>query len=202
MALSYTLALTACGKSQPKVAALPSDARILALGDSLTAGYGASPSESWPAQLSHLTGWQVDNEGVNGDTSAGALQRLSELLANQRYDAVLVGIGGNDMLHGAPIEATRTNLIAIVEAALAHTPYVALIATPAPNAMRAATASLADAQFYEEVAAAKKTVLIPGVYADVLSNASLRSDRIHANAQGYASVAQQLAEKLKQAGWR
>ena len=70
------LALAGCGKRAPPSARLKSDARVLALGDSLTAGYGATPAESWPARLAELTGWQVINEGVNGDTSAGALGRL------------------------------------------------------------------------------------------------------------------------------
>jgi lysophospholipase L1-like esterase len=68
--------------------------------------------------------------------------------------------------------------------------------------MRAAIGSLSDAVFYAEVAQAEQALLIPNVYARVLSDAALRSDRIHANAQGYAEVAQQLAQQLQAAGWR
>ena len=200
--LPPALALVACGKRKPPAAALKPGARVLALGDSLTFGYGATPEQSWPTILAQLTGWQVDNEGVNGDTSAGALQRLTALLAAGSYDAVLVGIGGNDMLRGMSQQATRDNVAAIVRAALAHTTHVALIATPAPEPLRAAAGSLSDAGFYEEVAKAEQALLIPDVYSSVLSDASLRSDRIHANAQGYAVVAQQLADKLKASGWR
>lgn len=200
--LQPALALVACGKRKPSTTALKSDARVLALGDSLTVGYGATPEQAWPAILAQLTGWHVDNEGVNGDTSAGALQRLQALLAANSYDAVLVGIGGNDMLRGVSQQATKDNVAAIMRAALAHTPYVALIATPAPEPLRATVGSLSDAGFYEEVAKAEKALLIPDVYSTVLSDAALRSDRIHANAQGYAAVAQQVADKLKAAGWR
>ncbi len=194
--------LTGCGRRKPAVSALPSGARVLALGDSLTAGYGAAPEQAWPAVLAQLTGWEVENEGVNGDTSAAALQRLDDLLAASRYDAVLVAIGGNDMLRGVSRQATKDNITAIVHRALAHTPYVALVATPAPAPLRAAVGSLSDADFYEEVAAAEKVLLIPGVYSSVLSSAALRSDRIHANAKGYATVADRLAEQLGAAGWR
>jgi acyl-CoA thioesterase-1 len=194
--------LAACGKRKPSAAALKSDARVLALGDSLTVGYGATPEQAWPTLLAQQTGWQIDNEGVNGDTSAGALQRLESLLAANSYDAVLVGIGGNDMLRGVSQQATKDNVAAIVRKALAHTSYVAVIATPAPEPLRATVGSLSDAVFYEEVATAEKALLIPDVYSNVLSDAALRSDRIHANAQGYAVVAQQLADKLKAAGWR
>jgi len=77
-----------------------------------------------------------------------------------------------------------------------------VIATPAPEPLRATVGSLSDAGFYEEVAKAEKVLLIPEVYATVLSDAALRSDRIHANAQGYEKIAQQFGDKLKSAGWR
>jgi len=195
-------ALAACGRRKSSVAALKADARVLALGDSLTFGYGAPPEASWPVKLAELTGWQVENAGVNGDTSAGALQRLPSLLAAGSYDAILIGIGGNDMLRGTPASATRENIAALVNQAREHTPYVALIATPAPDAMRAVVGSLGDAPFYEEVAKSGQALLVANVYSSVLSDASLRSDRIHANAQGYAQVAQQLADQFKAAGWR
>lgn len=195
-------ALAACGKRKPSTAALKSDARVLAIGDSLTFGYGASPDASWPVKLGEVTGWQVENAGVNGDTSAGALQRLPSLLAAGSYDAILIGIGGNDMLRGVSASATRDNIAALVKEAREHTPHVALLATPAPDAMRAFVGSLSDAPFYEEVAKSGQALLVANVYSSVLSDASLRSDRIHANAQGYAKVAQLLADQLKAAGWR
>ncbi|MDQ0573172.1 acyl-CoA thioesterase-1 [Variovorax paradoxus] len=200
--LPAVAALAGCGKRKSSAAALKLDARVLALGDSLTFGYGAPPDAAWPVKLGELTGWQIDNAGLNGDTSAGALERLPPLLAAGNYDAILIGIGGNDMLRGMPPAATRDNLAALVSQARAHTPHVALLATPAPDAMRAAVGSLSDAPFYDEVAKSGQALLVANVYSNVLSDASLRSDRIHANAQGYAKIAQQLAEQLKAAGWR
>ncbi|QNK70378.1 GDSL-type esterase/lipase family protein [Variovorax sp. PAMC26660] len=195
-------ALVACGKRKASAAALKPDARVLALGDSLTFGYGAPPDAAWPVKLGELTGWQVENAGINGDTSAGALERLPALLAAGSYDAILIGIGGNDMLRGVSPSATRDNLAALVSQARAHTPHVALLATPAPDAMRAAIGSLSDAPVYEEVAKSGQALLVANVYSSVLSDASLRSDRIHANARGYEKVAQLLADQLKAAGWR
>ncbi len=196
--------LAACGKRKASAAALKPGARVLALGDSLTHGYGAPPDAAWPVKLGELTGWRVDNAGINGDTSAGALERLPSLLGAgaSSYDAILIGIGGNDMLRGVPASATRDNLAALISQARAHTPYVAVLATPAPDAMRAFVGSLSDAPFYEEVAKSGQALLVANVYSSVLSDASLRSDRIHANTQGYAKIAQQLADQLKAAGWR
>ncbi|RYF81258.1 MAG: GDSL family lipase [Comamonadaceae bacterium] len=193
--------LAACGKKKT-TQALPAGATVLALGDSLTAGYGAPAGQGWPEQLAALTGWQVVNEGVNGDTSAGALERLGPLLQAQRFDAILIGIGGNDMLRGVDAAQTEHNLRALVDAARAHSAHVALLATPAPDALRAAAGLLSDAPFYEPVAQSTQTLLLPGIYAKVLSDRALRSDPIHANAAGYARVADQLAQALKDAGWR
>lgn len=194
--------LAACGKRKSSAAALKSDARVLALGDSLTFGYGAPPDASWPVKLGEITGWQIENAGVNGDTSAGALQRLPSLLAAGSYDAILIGIGGNDMLRGVSASATRDNIAALVKEAREHTPHVALLATPAPDAMRAFVGSLSDAPFYEEVAKSEQALLVANVYSSVLSDTSLRSDRIHANAEGYTRIAQLLADQFKAAGWR
>ncbi|RYY84770.1 MAG: GDSL family lipase [Comamonadaceae bacterium] len=193
--------LAACGKKKPALA-LPAGATVLALGDSLTAGYGAAPGQGWPEQLAAITGWQLVNEGVNGDTSAGALQRLGPLLQGQRFDAILIGIGGNDMLRGVDAAQTERNLRALVDAARAHSTHVALLATPAPDALRAAAGLLSDAPFYAPVAQSTQTLLLPGIYAAVLSDRALRSDPIHANAAGYARVAERLADALRDAGWR
>jgi len=196
-----TLALAACGKKRSTAAALPANARVLALGDSLTAGNGAHQEQAWPAQLAQSTGWQVDNAGVSGDTSEGALQRLPALLAAQQYDAIVVGIGGNDMLRQISPQTTQDNITHILRAARAHTSHVALLATPAPNALRAAAGALKDAPFYAEIAKTENILLLDNIYARVLSDAALRSDQIHANAKGYAEIARLLEGQLKAAGW-
>ena len=93
LAAATAAVLAGCGRRPPKATRLPDDARVLALGDSLTFGQGAAPEQSWPAQLAARSGWTVVNAGLNGDTAAGAQARLGPLLAAERYDAVLVGIG-------------------------------------------------------------------------------------------------------------
>ncbi|WP_225783757.1 GDSL-type esterase/lipase family protein [Xenophilus sp. Marseille-Q4582] len=203
LGLTCALALlAACGKKKAGSARLPAGAAVLALGDSLTAGYGGAPGQGWPEQLAALTGWQVVNEGVNGDTSAGALERLGPLLQAQTFDAILIGIGGNDMLRGLDAPQTARNLRALADAARAHCSHVALLATPAPDALRAAAGRLGDAPFYETVAKDAQVLLLPGIYAKVLSDRALRADPIHANAAGYRRVAEELAEALQDAGWR
>lgn len=194
--------LAACGQRAPKAAPLPAGARVLALGDSLTFGVGAERDAAWPARLAALSGWQVENAGLNGDTAAGAQARLGPLLAAERRDAVLVGIGGNDMLRGVPRAATLAALRALLREAKAHTAHVALIATPEPAPLRAAIGRLEDAPLYAEAAEAEGVLLLPGLYAEVLSDADLRADAIHANAAGYARIAERMMALLGAAGWR
>ncbi|ROR22724.1 lysophospholipase L1-like esterase [Comamonas sp. BIGb0124] len=192
--------LAACGRAQAP-APLPANARVLALGDSLTAGQGAPREQSWPARLQALSGWRVTNAGRNGDTSSGALARLPGLLADTRYDAILIGIGGNDMLHSVPREQTLANLRAMLALARQHTRHVALLATPQPDIWRASMGQLQDAPFYAEIASESGVLPIPDVYSRTLSQPRLRADQIHANAQGYAEIAQALYEALGAAGW-
>lgn len=197
-------ALAACEPRKPRdprQPPLPRAARVLALGDSLTAGVGAEPGAAWPAVLASLTGWDVVNEGRSGDTTAGGLVRLAELLAGSRFDAVIVGLGGNDMLRRVPEADTVANLESMAAAARAHTGHAALIATPRPTLAGRLTGSLSDAEFYAEVAQRRDVALIPHAYADVLSKPELRSDEIHANAAGYAQVARAIHARLTKLGW-
>ncbi len=95
---------------------------IVALGDSLTEGYGVTRPESWPALLQsrlEAEGYphRVVNAGIAGDTTAGGLARMDWLL-QQRVDILIVELGGNDGLRGVDPAATRANLSAIVRKGL------------------------------------------------------------------------------------
>jgi acyl-CoA thioesterase-1 len=93
--------------------------KIAVLGDSLAAGYGIKPEQSFPARLEAALKAQgrsvtILNQGVSGDTSAGGLDRLDWMLAD-KPDIVLVELGGNDALRGTDPKVTEKNLAAIVE---------------------------------------------------------------------------------------
>lgn len=179
---------------------LPADAAVLAFGDSLTAGTGAEPAAAWPALLAQRTGWRIRNEGLPGDTAESGLARLQAVLDEARFDAVLLGLGGNDMLRGRPDASVRSDLEALARLARGHTPHVALIATPRPS-LAGALAGLQDADFYGAVAEATGAALVPDAYARALSSPELRSDRIHANEAGYALIAQAVGDRLAELGW-
>ena len=191
--------LAACGRKQ-RLAALSTDSTVLALGDSLTFGTGASPETSYPAVLAGLTGWNVVNAGVPGDTSAGALARLPELLQQHQPRLVLVSIGGNDLLRRMALSDLRDHVRAIFNKARDAGAQVVLVAIPEANAMAAAARSLGDHPLYAELAGELKVPLYAGGWAKVLSDPALRSDAIHANARGYEAFANGLWEWLRGLG--
>jgi acyl-CoA thioesterase-1 len=112
--------------------------RLVALGDSLTAGYGLSPGKAFPDRLEaalRAKGWDVKiiNAGVSGDTAADGLARY-DWSVPQDADALIVELGGNDMLRGMKPEATKTTLAAILDKArAAHLPTLLAGMRAAPN---------------------------------------------------------------------
>ena len=191
-------ALTACSKTAPH-AALPEGSTILALGDSLTAGYGADAAAAYPAVLAGFTGWQVINGGVSGNTSAQALARLPALMRRQPQ-LVLVSIGGNDFLRKVPEADTRSNIRQIVQQIKAAGVPAVLVAVPYFTT-GALFGRLSEHPMYEELAAELNVPLLKGAWAEVLGDKKLKSDQIHANAQGYRVFAENMWAFLKQQGF-
>ena len=200
LALLAAAPLAACGRKAPRGQAVPPDATVLALGDSLTSGVGASADTAYPAVLQRLTGWKVVNGGVSGDTSAQALERLPALLQKHQPALVIVSIGGNDFLRRQSATATRANIRSICTQARASGAQVVLVAVPELSFLAASAGLLSDHAMYEEIASELKIPLHSKGWSTVLADASLRSDQIHANATGYERFAQGLVETLKSAG--
>ena len=191
--------LAACGRKAPRAQAVPAGATVLALGDSLTSGVGASSDAAYPAALQQLTGWKVVNGGVSGDTSAQALARLPGLLQQHQPALVIVSIGGNDFLRRQTASDTRARVRQICEQARASGAQVLLVAVPELSLL-AAAGRLSDHALYEEIADELRIPLHRKGWSAVLADARLRSDQIHANAAGYAQFAQGLVETLRDTG--
>ena len=192
--------LTACGKKAPKHSALPRGSAVLALGDSLTYGYGANPTESYPARLAELTGWAITNGGVSGDTSAQALARLPELLREHTPHLVIISIGGNDFLRRQPENETRTNIRAIIQACKAAGAETLLVGVPGVG-VGAALGYPGDHPLYADLAKAENVPYYANGWSQILGKDALKSDQIHPNAAGYAEFARGLAAYLKENGW-
>ncbi|HHX2509836.1 TPA: arylesterase [Neisseria subflava] len=197
---SGLLLLAACGgKPVKKQAKIPEGSTVLALGDSLTFGYGASPEESYPAQLQKLTGWNIVNGGISGNTSAQALERLPALLKRQP-ELVIVGIGGNDFLRKYPEAETRANIAKIIETVQKENIPAVLVGVPQLS-LGALFGHLSDHPLYEDLSEKYKVPLFGGAWSEILSDDKLKSDQIHGNAAGYRLFAEKLNIFLKEQGF-
>lgn len=186
--------------SGPKEAPLPRQAVVLVLGDSISAGHGLSREQSWVAQLALLTGWQLINGGVSGDTTRQGQARLTALLEEHRPAAVIIELGGNDMLRRLSTHETVNTLDAMIAEVRAAGARPVLMAIPAPSVAGAAFGSLSDAEFYADTAKRQQVPLIDEVVADVLSTPSLKLDQLHPNAEGHRELASRVAGKLRRLG--
>ena len=172
---------------------------LVALGDSLTAGYGLPEGEGLVPQLQ---GWlqtagvevTVVNAGVSGDTTAGGRARLDWSLTPET-DALMVGLGGNDMLRGLPPAEARANLAAILDTAKAKGLPVLLVGMQAPGNYGQDWKAEFDA-IYPDLAAQYGVPLYP-VFFKALSAQTddpaalrpfLQDDGIHPNAEGVARI--------------
>ena len=175
------------------------------LGDSLSSGYGLGAEQSWVGLLEdHLDGqaygYAVVNASIAGDTSAGALARLPDLLATYTPSIVVIELGGNDGLRGQPVPLLRRNLADMIELARAAGAKVVLtgIQIP-PNYGPAYTAAFAGVyrELADEYGVAFVAFLMEGV---ALDSSLLQDDRLHPNAAGqrpmFENVWNVLAELL------
>jgi acyl-CoA thioesterase-1 len=193
-------ALAACGKRTPRSTptALPAGATVLALGDSITFGTGTEPAAAYPARLAALTGWNVVNAGVPGDTAAMAAERLPALLDEHKPALVILSAGGNDFLRRLDPAATEAALRRSVAQAREAGAQVLLVGVPQPTLGAGLGFGLGDHPLYARLAQELALPLHAGGWSRVLGDASLRSDQIHANAAGYAAFADGLAATLRE----
>lgn len=199
LALPLLVPLAGCGRKGAKAQAIAPGATVLALGDSLTSGVGATADAAYPAVLQQRTGWKVVNAGVSGDTSAQALARLPALLRQHQPALVIVSIGGNDFLRRQSVSNTRTQVRQICAAAQASSAQVLLVAIPELSLM-AMAGRLSDHPMFEEIAGELKIPLHGKGWSTVLADERLRADNVHANAAGYEKFVDGLVGTLRSTG--
>jgi len=185
----------------PVAAAAPARPRIVALGDSLTAGLGLSTASAYPALLEQRLkdsgmDFEVVNAGISGDTSAGGLERLDWALQGD-VRVLIVALGANDGLRGLPLDQLRRNLSEIVERAQARGITVVLAGMEAPpNYGRDYIAGFH--KVYPEVAAQYRLAFVPFLLQNVAGNAALNQrDGIHPTPEGARIVADNVWTVLK-----
>jgi lysophospholipase L1-like esterase len=185
--------LAGCGERTPPLPRLDGSAVVLAFGDSLTYGTGASTPESYPAVLERLIGRKVVSAGVPGEVSAVGLERLPDALEQSQPKLLILCHGGNDFLRKLPETQAAANVRAMVKLAKDKGVEVVLVGVPRLGI----TGS--PAGFYAEIANEFRIPYDGEVLKKVLTDNELKSDWVHPNANGYARIAQSLAELLKRA---
>jgi len=187
----------------PKPAAKPVDARqeIACFGDSLTAGLGLEPGQSFPALLQRELDregyrYRVANLGVSGDTTQDGLERLPLVLADKPV-LVVLELGANDGLRGQPVAVTKDNLGKIIQALQQAGVRVLLAGITLPPNYGPAYIGKFRA-VYPELAAKYRIPLIPFLLAGVGGDARLmQRDGLHPNAEGTVVVAHTVLQSLK-----
>ena len=169
---------------------------IVCFGDSITAGRGAPAGHSYPDYLQKLLDsrgyhYRVLNMGISGDTTKDAVARLPNVLAAHPA-LVVVELGGNDMLRGLPITATRANLDRVISTLQrAHIKVALAGITLPPN--YGADYIHAIQQTYADAAKKYRVPLLPFIYDHVYDvPGAIQADGIHATAKGNALVAKNI----------
>lgn len=184
----------------PAAAARPT---ILAVGTSLTAGYGLDPDDAWPALVQERIDaaglpHRVANAGVSGETSAGALRRMDWLL-RQPVAVFILETGANDMLRGQDVAATRANIDAILARARRQAPpprILLLGMRAAPNLGGAYVQGFGAV--YADVARKHDAVLVPFFLEGVAGVQRLNQpDGVHPTAEGQKIIAENVWRSLE-----
>ncbi len=189
------LALALAVSASPAIA----DVTIAALGDSLTQGYGLPPDDGFVPQLERWLRERgadvtVMNAGVSGDTTQGGLSRVDWTLTPQ-VDAMIVALGGNDLLRGIDPAVSRANLDGILAAAADRDVPVLLVGMSAPGNYGPDYKAAFDAM-YPELSESYGALYYPG-FLDALTSQEdqqgvlqsyMQGDGIHPNAEGVALI--------------
>jgi acyl-CoA thioesterase-1 len=178
---------------------------IVVLGDSLTAGYGLSRQQAWPALIAEkmrAAGYEFEivNAGSSGDTTAGGLRRLPAILrAHQKVDIFILELGINDAFRGVDLGQIRENLQAIIDQTRARHPNVAIVVAgmqlPGYSSQDYVSAF---GSIFATVAKKNQAMLIPYFLEGVGGDPALNQwDRVHPNAAGQRVLAENVWRVLE-----
>ncbi len=176
--------------------------KIIAFGDSLTAGFGLSEKESYPYLLQERLkadgyDYQVVNAGVSGDTSLGGLERADWVLEQDNVKIVIIELGANDLLRGTSVSKMRSNLDQIIRKAKSKDLKVLLCGMLAPPTM-GAEYQREYTRTFPELAAEHKVAFLPFLLENVALDRELnQADGIHPNARGTRIMADNIYKALK-----
>ena len=181
----------------------PASKVILFYGDSLTAGYGLSTDDAFPALIEKTLNkkgkaTKVVNAGLSGETSAGGLNRLDWVL-KQPIDLFVLELGANDGLRGLPLDQTQKNLQAIIDKVKTKYPKAKIVIAGMlvpPNMGPDYTASFR--KIFPDLAKKNNAALIPFLLQNVAGDEKLNlADGIHPNVDGHKIVAENVLKVIE-----
>lgn len=176
--------------------------KVVAFGDSLTAGFGLSETESYPYLLQQKLkaagyDYEVVNAGVSGETSIGGLERADWVLDQENVRIVILELGANDLLRGMPVSQMKRNLGRIIEKAKAKKIRVLLCGMLAPPSMGAEYEEQYSNAF-ADLADDYKISFLPFILENVALKKELnQADGIHPNAEGEKIMTENVFRALK-----
>ena len=173
---------------------LERDDVVVAFGDSITFGAGATPQESYPAILEKIIGRRVVNAGVPGEVTAGGLARLPKVLEREKPALVIICLGGNDLLRSMNKKQAADNIREMICLTRKQGAAVVLIGVPALGL------SVSPDPLYREIAETMNVSLEEKTLSEILADSALKADLIHPNAAGYRRLAEAVAALMRKNG--
>ena len=159
---------------------------IIAFGDSLVEGVGATAGRDFVSELSARLGVRIINAGRRGDTTALALARLEGAVLSRSPRVVIVLLGGNDFLQGVPPEKTFANLATIVGRIRGQGAAVVIVG------VKVGLLTDAYGSEYERLAREMSAAVVPDILDGIMGRPDRMSDALHPNNQGYEVIADRL----------
>lgn len=212
--LFAVLAVTSCGVSSagnsapgPREDRVPPEIdsgrpKIIAFGDSLTAGFGLTEKESYPYLLQKRLEedgleYEVVNAGVSGDTSLGGLERVDWVLDQENVEVMILELGGNDLLRNVPVENMKANLDKIISKAKEKNVKVLFCGMLAPPSV-GEQYSRDFVNAFSDLATKHDVEFVPFLLENVALEKDLnQADGIHPNAKGTIIMTENIYRELK-----
>lgn len=207
--MRYLLTFAICatglwGQALPAEAHTTTDTRkvLVVFGDSISAGYGVPPGQSFPDDLQKKLDkegyrWRVVNLGISGDTTQGGVSRLSTA-TSMKPGLVVLELGGNDGLRGMPLAMTRSNLDTMISAFQRVGARVVIAGMSLPPNYGPDYVSAFE-KIFKDLAAKYKAALIPFLFSDILTNDRryFQRDGIHPTAEGADIISSTVLRAIK-----
>lgn len=188
-------------ETQPTPEIVSNKPKIVAFGDSLTAGFGLPEKESYPYLLQERLNadgynYEVVNAGISGDTSLGGVDRIDWSLEQENVEIVVLELGGNDILRNVPPEIMKKNIDQIIRRTKAKNFKILFCGLSSPKALNEYQQQISAA--FTTLAKEHKLPFIPFVLKDVAGNPKFnQADGIHPNAEGEKIMTDTIYQGLK-----